>query len=193
MRGTLFFGLALGFGAILVAWCARSPPGPAAPPPAAARTDAVATSDLAVLRRRTLAVPVAGVAVGDLRDSFDEPRRGHLHRAIDIMAARGTSVIAADAGTVVRLATSPAGGRTIYQLDPTESYCYYYAHLDGYARGLREGRSVRRGETIGYVGSTGNARRDAPHLHFAVSRLGPQRQCGGGTPINPYRIWVGSE
>ncbi len=191
MRATVLLGMALGFGAILIAWCARSPRnlalGPQRTP--ASLPDAGGPA-LGELGDRSLVVPVAGFGAEDLRDSFAQPRSGHVHEAIDILAARGSRVIAADAGTVVRLATSGSGGLTIYQVDPTATYCYYYAHLDGYAPGLREGQSVRRGDTLGYVGSTGNAPRNAPHLHFAVSRLGPDKRWTGGTPLNPYRIWA---
>lgn len=191
MRATLLLGIALGFAAILVAWCARSPrDGALEVRRAEAGLPAAGDQDLGVLRARALVVPVAGSGAEDLRDSFAEPRGGRVHAALDILAARGTRVIAADAGTIARLVTSASGGLTIYQLDPTGTYCYYYAHLDGYAFGLREGRAVRRGETLGYVGSTGNAARNAPHLHFAVSRLGPEKSCGRGTPLNPYRVWA---
>lgn len=194
MRATVLLGIALGFGSILVAWCARSPrPRPAALRLAGTGFPAVGGPDLHVLRARGLAVPVSGFEADDLRDSFAEPRSGHTHGAIDILAARGTRVIAADDGTIERLFKSASGGLTIYQFDPTATYCYYYAHLDGYAPGVREGRTVRRGDTLGYVGSTGNASRHAPHLHFAVSRLGPEKRWGRGTPINPFGLWAPAE
>jgi murein DD-endopeptidase MepM/ murein hydrolase activator NlpD len=189
MRTTVLLGMALGFGAILIAWCARSPRGVAVESPRAG-PPAAADADLGILAGRSLAVPVAGFAAEDLRDSFAEPRSGHTHEAIDIMAARGSRVVAADAGTIVHLVRSRSGGLSIYQLDPTATYSYYYAHLDAYAPRLREGQTVRRGDTLGYVGSTGNAPQSAPHLHFAVSRLGPDKRWGGGTPLNPYRIWA---
>ena len=135
---------------------------------------------------RPLAVPVEGVAVGDLRDTFDDGRPGHRHEAIDIAAPRGTRVRAVDDGTLVKLFTSVPGGLTIYQFDPDKRFAYYYAHLDRYADGLREGMALRRGELIGYVGTTGNAAPDAPHLHFAVFRLGPERQWWKGQAVNPF-------
>jgi murein DD-endopeptidase MepM/ murein hydrolase activator NlpD len=89
---------------------------------------------------------------------------------------------------VAKLFTSKAGGLTIYQFDPSGTFSYYYAHLDGYADGLREGQIVHRGDVIGYVGSTGNASADAPHLHFAIFRLTSERQWWKGEPINPYPV-----
>ncbi len=192
-RAPILVGVALGLGAILLAWSARPRRGVVVEPLAEqGGRPAGGDRDVDVLRARSLAVPVAGFDAADLRDSFAEPRSGHTHEAIDLLAARGTRVIAADDGTVVRLFTSARGGLTIYQFDPTATYCYYYAHLDGYAPGLREGRTVRRGETLGYVGSTGNAPRQAPHLHFAVSRLGPEKRWGQGVAINPFPLWGSS-
>ena len=143
-------------------------------------------ADGAPLRR--LAIPVEGVRAADLRNTFDEGRPGHRHEAIDIPAPRGTRVLAADDGVVAKLFESVPGGLTVYQFDPDQRFAYYYAHLDRYAEGLREGMHLRRGELIGYVGTTGNAPPDAPHLHFAIFRLGPERKWWRGTAINPYPI-----
>jgi murein DD-endopeptidase MepM/ murein hydrolase activator NlpD len=141
------------------------------------------------LRHAALEVPVQGVKRSALRDTFSEARgSSRAHEAIDIMAPRRTPVIAAQDGTVAKLFASQAGGLTIYQFDPSATFCYYYAHLDGYADGLREGQTVHRGDVIGYVGSTGNASADAPHLHFAIFRLTPERQWWKGEPINPYPV-----
>lgn len=187
----VLLGVALGLAAILLAWLARAPRAVAvAPRPGPGELRPSGGGDAERLRARALVLPVAGFEAGKLRDSFAEPRSGHRHEAIDIPAARGTRVIAADDGTIVRLLTSANGGLTVYELDPTTSYCYYYAHLDGYAPGLREGQTVRRGETVGYVGSTGNAQRHAPHLHFAVFRLGPGKRWGEGTPLDPFPLWA---
>ena len=135
---------------------------------------------------RPLAIPVEGVTASDLRDTFNEGRAGHRHEAIDIAAPRGTRVLAVDDGTLVKLFTSVPGGLTIYQFDPDRRFAYYYAHLDRYAEGVREGMRLRRGQVIGYVGSTGNASPAAPHLHFAVFRLGPERRWWKGEAINPF-------
>lgn len=137
---------------------------------------------------RPLIVPVAGVPRSAIHDMFNEVRGNRRHEAIDIMAARGTPVIAADDGVVRKLFTSVPGGLTVYEFDPDQRYCYYYAHLDRYATGLHEGQMLRRGEVLGYVGTTGNAPKDAPHLHFALIRLDPDRRWWKGTYINPYPL-----
>ena len=133
-----------------------------------------------------MAPPIRGLALADLRDTFEEIHAGHKHEAIDIMEPRGTSVRAVVSGTVRKLFLSKPGGNTIYQFDETGAYCYYYAHLDGYAEGLREGMRVARGDVIGFVGSTGNADSRSPHLHFAVFELGPEKLWWQGKAIDPY-------
>lgn len=140
--------------------------------------------------RRTLAgksleFPLQGYEAA-LRDNFAERRGNAPHEALDIMAPRGTPVVAVDDGTIARLFHSKPGGLTIYQFDPTGTLAYYYAHLDRYAANLRQGDKVRRGQVIGYVGSTGNAKADAPHLHFTVYALGPKKEWWKGVAINPY-------
>jgi murein DD-endopeptidase MepM/ murein hydrolase activator NlpD len=130
--------------------------------------------------------PIRGLALKDLRDSFEETHNGHRHEAIDILEPRGTPVRAVVPGTIRKLFLSKPGGTTIYQFDQTGQYCYYYAHLDRYADGLHEGMSVQPGDVIGFVGSTGNALASAPHLHFMIFELGPEKQWWKGTAINPY-------
>ena len=170
-----------------------APPGPA--PPAKTDRPAPGGGDRAgqggtdgpdLLARRSLIVPVEGVDPSELVDTYSQGRPGHLHEAIDIAAPRGTPVLAVDDGKLVKLFTSVPGGLTAYQFDPEGNLAYYYAHLDRYADGLREGAVLRRGDLIGFVGTTGNSAADAPHLHFAVFRLGPERQWWKGTPVNPY-------
>jgi peptidoglycan LD-endopeptidase LytH len=135
-----------------------------------------------------LVIPVVGVKASDLRDSFTAHRTGHDHRAIDILTPRGTPVVAAVDGNVRKLFTSADGGITIYETDPANTMIYYYAHLDHYADGLREGLPLRRGDVIGYVGTTGNAPRNTPHLHFAIVVLPPTKEWWKGDPIDPYPI-----
>jgi murein DD-endopeptidase MepM/ murein hydrolase activator NlpD len=136
-----------------------------------------------------LMVPVQGMALGSIKDNFDQPRGSERHHeALDIMAPKGTKVVAASDGKVAKLFTSKPGGLTVYQFDPTEKYAYYYAHLDRYADGLKEGADIKRGDVIGYVGVTGNADPNAPHLHFAVFELTPEKQWWKGTPVNPYPL-----
>ena len=149
----------------------------------------VAGSDLATLRSRRLTVPVEGLSSDVLVSSFDDARGSRRHEAIDILAPRGADVLAVEDGRIVKLFTSAAGGLTIYQFDPTETFVYYYAHLDGYAPGLKEGATVRKGEVIGRVGTTGNAPKDTPHLHFAIAKLDPDRRWWGGTPLDPFLVW----
>ncbi|APV52417.1 metalloendopeptidase [Betaproteobacteria bacterium GR16-43] len=130
--------------------------------------------------------PLPASERGGLRDSFRDKRGGRMHEAVDIMAPRGTQVLAVADGRIAKLFRSVAGGKTIYQFDPSETYAYYYAHLDRYADGLKEGAYVKRGDVIGYVGSTGNAPANAPHLHFAIFKLGALRQWWKGDAIDPY-------
>jgi murein DD-endopeptidase MepM/ murein hydrolase activator NlpD len=137
-----------------------------------------------------LLIPVAGIKAGQLRDTFDQARGPERrHQAIDIMAPTGTKVFAVADGKVVKLFDSKQGGLTAYQFDATENFAYYYAHLDQYAPGISEGSVLKRGDLIGYVGYTGNAVSTAPHLHFAISVLGPEKQWWKGTPINPYPLF----
>ena len=163
-------------------------------PPAAAPARPEATSGSAdplieSLAQRRLLVPVDGVGRDQLDDTFDDRRAGiRRHEAIDIMSPRGTPVRAVADGHVAKLFTSVAGGLTIYLFDPEQHFAYYYAHLDRYAPGLREGQRVARGQVIGYVGSTGNAAADAPHLHFAIFHLNAERQWWKGDPLNPYLV-----
>jgi murein DD-endopeptidase MepM/ murein hydrolase activator NlpD len=159
-------------------------------PPAAA-PDREARADIDRLRGRRLLMPVEGYDLRRLHDGFREPRGARSHEAIDLMAARGTRVRAVDDGVIRRLASSARGGISIYQVDPDGRYCYYYAHLDRYAAFLAEGRIVRKGEVLGYVGSTGNAAFTAPHLHFAVYRLDDPERWWDGPAVNPFPVWAG--
>jgi murein DD-endopeptidase MepM/ murein hydrolase activator NlpD len=146
-------------------------------------------AEVDLLKRRGLELPVEGIKPSALVDTFSDGRAlGRPHEAIDIMAPKGTPVLAVEDGTVAKLFRSVAGGITIYQFDPSGMFAYYYAHLDSYARGVAEGQPVRRGQTIGYVGSTGNASDNAPHLHFAIFRLTPEHQWWKGDAINPYPV-----
>lgn len=159
----------------------RSPPPGIAPP-------VPAPVDLEKTTSATLGMPIAGIAPAKLTSNFSEKRDGRSHEALDLMAPRGTPVHAVDEGNVVKLFTSKEGGLTVYQFNNARELCYYYAHLDRYAAGLTEGTLLRRGDVLGYVGSTGNASPDAPHLHFAVFRLGPEREWWKGSPIDPLPL-----
>ncbi len=133
-----------------------------------------------------LLIPVEGVAAADLHDTFTSTRGGHRHEAIDIPAARGTRVLAVADGRVVKLFASVPGGLTIYQFDPRDRFAFYYAHLGSYADGLKEGTRVHRGDVLGYVGTTGNAPKNTPHLHFAVFRLEADPKWWKGEAVNPF-------
>lgn len=160
---------------------ARDPKPPAAP-----------GSEL--LAGRRLAVPVQGVKRSQLRDNFNDKRGvGRVHKAIDIMAPWGTPVLAADDGKVAKISSNRAGGLALYQSDSSGRLVYYYAHLAGYAEGLREGQAVKRGDVIGYVGATGNAPDSAPHLHFQVMLITQERRWWGGEAINPYEALARTE
>lgn len=142
------------------------------------------------LRHRDLRDPIDGMDVGRLKGMFAESRGGgRAHEAVDILAPRQTPIHAVEDGSIAKLFYSQAGGNTIYQFDPSAQFAYYYAHLDRYADGIRDGRRVKRGDVIGYVGSSGNAPPDTPHLHFAIFQLGPERRWWKGVPIDPYNVF----
>lgn len=166
---------------------------PAAPAPVPAQpapTPANNTTPSSALTG--LLLPVRGIKPEELVDTFNQTRGGtRIHQALDIMAPRGREVVAINDGKIVKLFTSKQGGLTVYQFDPSERYAYYYAHLDRYAAGITEGKMLKRGELVGYVGSTGNANPDSPHLHFAIFELGPEKHWWEGEPINPYPLLNG--
>jgi len=145
---------------------------------------------IATLRHRRLRLPIDNAAVERLEGMFARTRDGNPpHEAVDIVAPRDTPIHAVEDGTIARLFTSNAGGLTIYQFDPDQRFSYYYAHLERYAPGLAEGQRVMRGDVIGFVGTSGNAPSDTPHLHFAIFELEAERQWWSGRPIDPYRVF----
>ena len=184
-------------------------PAPAAAAPAAASVPLPAESlppvvapaiaptppvEMVPLVKEGLLIPVANIEAGKLADTYGQARgKERRHEALDIMAATGTPVLAVADGKLVKLFKSKPGGITVYQFDPTEKYAYYYAHLDRYADGIKEGQDVKRGDLLGYVGSTGNADPKAPHLHFAVFELGAEKQWWKGKPLNPYPLLTGQK
>ena len=139
-----------------------------------------------------IGLPLAKLKREAIQDTFHDTRGGGgKHEAADIMAQRGTPVMAVVEGNVVKLFNSKKGGITVYQYDNAQKYCYYYAHLDKYAEGLKEGMLLRKGDTLGYVGSTGDAQANNPHLHFAILELGPDRHWyEHTTAINPYPLLI---
>jgi murein DD-endopeptidase MepM/ murein hydrolase activator NlpD len=151
-----------------------------------------AEADFEYVRERHLQLPVAGIRADQLADSFDEPRDGaRRHRAIDILAPRGTPVLAADDGRVLRVSWNSAGGNTVYTTDTDGRVVYYYAHLDHYHESLAAGMTLTKGDTIGFVGTTGNAPKDIPHLHFQIMRMPRDGKYWNGEPINPFSVLRG--
>jgi murein DD-endopeptidase MepM/ murein hydrolase activator NlpD len=144
-------------------------------------------SDAAYLMSRKLMVPVAGADMSKVEDSFYESRDGgRTHRAIDILAPRGTPILAADDGKILRMTTSELGGISMYTVDPDARLVYYYAHMERYNDAMSPGREIVRGDTLGYVGTTGNAPKDTPHLHFQVMRWPADNKYWDGDAIDPY-------
>ncbi len=166
-------------------------PMPPAPPEASPPAQHTVQPQAAVTNpTESLLIPVAGIKFSQLADTFDQARGSERrHEAIDILAPRGTQVFAVADGKVAKLFESKAGGLTLYQFDVSEKLAYYYAHLDHYAPSVTEGTYLKRGDLIGYVGSTGNASPAAPHLHFAIFELTPEKKWWKGTPINPYPLF----
>jgi murein DD-endopeptidase MepM/ murein hydrolase activator NlpD len=148
---------------------------------------AATTGDLPHTRLR---VPIDGQDIEALKGAFSETRDGSRpHEAVDMLAPRNTPIHAVENGTIAKLFTSKAGGLTIYQYDPSGRLCYYYAHLERYAEGLKDGQAVSQGDVIGYVGTSGNAPANTPHLHFAVFELNADKHWWQGTPLDPYQVF----
>jgi murein DD-endopeptidase MepM/ murein hydrolase activator NlpD len=145
--------------------------------------------DLAVLGA-SMTVPVQGVARAQLRDTYTEKRGTRVHEAIDILAARGTPVLSATDGRLLKLFNSKAGGLMVYAADKTGHFILLYGHLDRYAEGMTNGMPLKRGQVIGYVGTSGNAPPGTPHLHFGVLRGQPAVSWSKGDPVNPYLLLV---
>ena len=164
--------------------------GPSGPPP-----PPVPQRPALVLGPTGVAIPVAGIKGEELQDTYTQSRSGgRVHNAIDIMAPHGTPVVAAAPGTVEKLFFSKGGGGiTAYVRSEDGRWIYYYAHLQDYAPGLREGRKVGQGDAIGRVGATGNANPAGPHLHFAIHRVAEGEKWHEGTAINPYPLLAGKK
>ena len=161
---------------------------PATVPSAAAPPAAVATTG--DIPHGRLLMPSDGETIDALKGGFAERRNGtRPHEAVDMLAPRNTPVRAVESGTIAKLFNSTAGGLTIYQFDPTGRLCYDYAHLDRYADGLKDGQAVLQGQVIGYVGTTGNAPANTPHLHFAVFELSADKRWWQGRPLDPYQVF----
>jgi murein DD-endopeptidase MepM/ murein hydrolase activator NlpD len=164
-------------------WTRRSEPTPQRP------IGTSGSADISSLRALNLRVPIDGSDVERWKRSFYEIHGGHRHEAVDILAPRDTPIHAVADGRVAKLFTSKAGGLTVYELDNSRRFIYYYAHLDHYAASLHNGDTVARGEVIGYVGTTGDAPPDTPHLHFAIFRVSDPTRWWEGTAIDPYEVY----
>ena len=153
---------------------------------------ASASSVVADLKSRRLRLPIDDAIIDAMKGGFAERRDAgsRPHEAVDILAPRNTPVHAVEDGTIAKLFHSKAGGITIYQFDPTGRFCYYYAHLQRYASDLKEGQRVSRGDVIGFVGTTGNAPPNTPHLHFAVFELDQDHRWWKGRAIDPYLVFT---
>jgi len=150
----------------------------------ASKDDPVAT-----LRAKHLRLPLDTAKVDAMKGQFSEVHGGHAHEAVDLLAPRMTPIHAVEDGTIAKLFLSRDGGNTIYQFDPTKRFCYYYAQLEKYAKGLEEAQAVKRGDVIGYVGTSGNAPPNTPHLHFTIFELDSSARWWKGTPIDPYDVY----
>ncbi|MGH7655155.1 MAG: M23 family metallopeptidase [Gemmatimonadaceae bacterium] len=146
---------------------------------------------LAALYERGLLVPVQGVAASQIPDTFKDARDGvRVHNAEDILAKRGTPVLAADDGTVIHVGKNALGGNVVWTTDPSHKFAFYYAHLQGYAKGLHDGQTITRGEVLGYVGTSGNAPKNVPHLHFQLLRIVKGVRYSEGPPVDPLPFFA---
>lgn len=175
-----------------------SHPAPASPAPersiVSPNASTSASADIDYLRTRQLLVPVAGADMSKVDDTFNDPRDGgeRVHRAIDILAPRGTPILSADDGRILRMSTNALGGISMYTVDSQNRIVYYYAHMDHYNGAMSPGRDIVKGDTLGYVGTTGNAPKNLPHLHFQVMRWPADGKYWNGEPIDPYDLLGGT-
>lgn len=152
----------------------------------------LAATSGAAIEPDAFGIPVEGIKASELIDSWSKTRaEGRLHSAIDIPAPVGTPVLAAMDGRIEKLFASKRGGLTIYQRSPDGGLILYYAHLQGYRRGLAEGQVVARGQVIATVGASGNADPAFPHLHFQILKTAPGSGWQDGDPVNPYPLLTG--
>jgi murein DD-endopeptidase MepM/ murein hydrolase activator NlpD len=155
--------------------------------------DVAALADVDYLRARHLVIPVAGADMSKVDDTFLDGRDDHrVHRAIDILAPRNTPILSADDGKILRMSTNALGGISMYTVDPLNRIVYYYAHMDHYNNAMSPGRTIVRGDTLGFVGTTGNAPKDTPHLHFQIMHWPADGKYWNGEPINPFDLLGGT-
>lgn len=163
------------------------------PPPPVRAVPRVPEHDalLAALYEHGLLVPVQGIAASQIPDTFNDARDGsRVHNAEDILAKRGTPVIAADDGSVIHVGKNKLGGNVVWTTDPSHKFAFYYAHLERYAKGLHDGQRIARGDVLGYVGTSGNAPKDVPHLHFQLLKIVKGVRYSEGPPVNPLPFFT---
>ena len=168
---------------------AAPPPHVAAPPAEAPVIAAPPLPTIGAPSSSELRAPIDGMSIESLKGGFSEVRGSRGHEAVDILMPRGTPIHAVSDGTIAKLFFSKPGGITIYEFNTDGRLCYYYAHLERYADGLHEGQHVSKGEVLGYVGTSGNAPPNAPHLHFAIFELNADRKWWQGRPLDPYTVF----
>ena len=173
----LIYILFLGFSILWLTACTSSPKKPVSVVLPVSQVQKLKNMQL----KSSLPIPVQHIKAKQLRDTWAASRsHGRLHEGIDIMAPRGTKVMSATEGLIADLRNNNLGGKVIWIMGPGGSW-HYYAHLDEHKRGLAVGDYVKKGELIGYVGNTGNARHTAPHLHYGIYLNGKGRGA-----VNPY-------
>ncbi|MGE8561913.1 MAG: M23 family metallopeptidase [Acinetobacter sp.] len=169
--------LFLSFGMLWIAACTSSPKKPASTPLPSAQVQKLKSMQL----KSSLPIPVQNIKTKQLRDTWGASRSsGRTHEGIDIMAPRGTKVLSTTEGLIADLRNNNLGGKVVWIMGPGGTW-HYYAHLDEHKRGLNVGDYVKKGDLIGYVGNTGNARHTAPHLHYGIYLDGKGRGV-----VNPY-------
>ncbi|HEY9758423.1 MAG TPA: M23 family metallopeptidase [Oculatellaceae cyanobacterium] len=146
-------------------------------------------ADVSELRKRQLLFPIENFDVEGIKGSFNQMRGSYRHNASDIAAPRNTEIHAVDDGTIAKLFLSKHGGITIYQFDRSKKFVYYYAHLEKYAPGLADNQEVRKGQVLGFVGTSGDAPANSPHLHFEITLTGPNNQWWHAEPIDPFLVF----
>lgn len=114
-----------------------------------------------------IVMPVPGVTKKQIANTWQAPRGNRRHEGQDIFAKRGTPIYSATRGYVYKIGENNLGGQTVSVIG-AGGRVYYYAHLDAYAEGLKEGDYVTPQTKLGFVGTTGNAQGTPPHLHFGV-------------------------
>ena len=173
----LIYILFLSFSILWLAACTSSPKKPVSVVLPVSQVQKLKNMQL----KSSLPIPVQHIKAKQLRDTWAASRsHGRLHEGIDIMAPRGTKVMSATEGLIADLRNNNLGGKVIWIMGPGGSW-HYYAHLDEHKRGLAVGDYVKKGDLIGYVGNTGNARHTAPHLHYGIYLNGKGRGA-----VNPY-------